>query len=267
MYLTLTNALGYFSNVTNLLVCLALLSIVLISLRRGAGKPLAVLALTGLVVASVSPLGNLLLTPLEQRFPGMKFPDQPIDGIIVLGGSYDTQIRGYISTIVLEEDTAPMTIMASLARRYPQARIIFSGGDDPSNIGLGEAANAAQLFASFGIDSSRISIENQSRNTRENALFSYRMIKPAPGSAWLLVTSAYHMPRAIGAFRNAGFNVIGFPVGWRTHGWRDFWWPTRSATENLRRIDVAMHEWGGLGLYRLLGYSSEWFPGAAKSPR
>jgi uncharacterized SAM-binding protein YcdF (DUF218 family) len=261
MYLSLSNALGYFSNVSNLIACVGLLAIILIGLRGPAAKPFVVVALTALVISSLSPLGNMLLTPLEQRFPGMRFPDQPIDGVIILGGSYDTQIRGYISTLVLEEDTAAIAIVANLARRYPQARIIFSGGDDPSKTGMGEAATAKQLFVSFGVDVAKISVEDQSRNTRENALFSYRMIKPTPNSVWLLVTSAYHMPRAVGAFRNAGFNVIGFPVGWRTHGWRDFWWPTRSATENLRRIDVAIHEWGGLALYHLLGYSNEWFPG------
>jgi uncharacterized SAM-binding protein YcdF (DUF218 family) len=261
MYAALSNAFGYFSSITNLIVAVALLGVILLLLRRASGKTVAIAALTALIIASLSPLGNMLLTPLEQRFPGMKFPDQPIEGIIILGGSYDTQIRGYLSTVLLEEDTAPVTIIASLARRYPQARIIFSGGDDPAKTGLGEAAIAKQLFVSFGVEASRISIEDQSRNTRENALFSYRMIKPAPNSIWLLVTSAYHMPRAIGAFRKAGLNVIGFPVGWRTHGWRDFWWPARSATDNLRRIDVATHEWLGLGTYRLLGYSNEWFPG------
>jgi hypothetical protein len=68
------------------------------------------------------------------------------------------------------------------------------------------------------------------------------------------------MPTAVGVFRGTGFNVVGFPVGWRTHGWRDIWRPTKSGTENLRRIDIAMHEWRGLSLYWLLGYSSQWFP-------
>jgi uncharacterized SAM-binding protein YcdF (DUF218 family) len=260
MYFTLSNTLGFFSSVTNFIAYIALVGILLICLRRPVGKTVAVLGLTALVIASLSPLGNMLLTPLEQRFPGLRFPDQPIDGIIILGGSYDTQIRGYVSTIILGEDTAPMAVVANLARRYPQAQIFFSGGDDPSKTGLGEAATAKQIFVSFGIDAARISIEDRSRNTRENALFSYRTIKPSPNSVWLLVTSAYHMPRATGAFRKAGFKVIGFPVGWRTHGWRDFWWPERSATDNLRRIDIAMHEWAGLSVYWLLGYSNEWFP-------
>jgi uncharacterized SAM-binding protein YcdF (DUF218 family) len=87
------------------------------------------------------------------------------------------------------------------------------------------------------------------------------MIHPTPQSRWLLVTSSYHMPRAMGTFRKAGFNVIAFSTGSRTHGWREIWWPATTATENLRRLDIAAHEWLGLLAYRLSGYSDEWFAG------
>ena len=257
MYFTLSKTLGFLSVPTNVIVCMALLGLVLIVLRRPSGKIVAGAALAALVVAAFSPLGNMLLTPLEQWFPGIIFPHQRIDGIIILGGSYDTQMQGYISTIVLEEDTQPMAVVADLSRRYPQARIVFSGGADPPTSGASEAAIAKQFFVSFGIAPDRISIEEQSRNTKENAQFTAQLIHPTPQSQWLLVTSAYHMPRAMGTFQSAGFNVIAFPVGWRTHGWRDFWWPATSATENLRRVDVAAHEWIGLLTYRLLGYSSK----------
>ncbi len=257
MYFTLSKTLGFLSVPTNVIACMALLGLVLILLRRPFGKIVAGAALAALVVAALSPLGNMLLTPLEQWFPGMIFPNQQIDGIIILGGSYDTQMQGYINTIVLEEDIQPMAVVADLSRRYPQARIVFSGGTDPPTRGASEAAIAKQFFVSCGITPDRISIEERSRNTKENAQFTAQLIHATPQSQWLLVTLAYHMPRAMGAFQSAGFNVIAFPVGWRTHGWRDFWWPATSATENLRRVDVAAHEWIGLLTYRLLGYSSE----------
>ncbi len=152
----------------------------------------------------------------------MKYPNEPISGIIILGGSYDTQIRSYLSTVTFGENTEPMALVAGLARRYPEAKVIFSGGSEPLTLGPSEAAVARQLFISFGIDPNRILIEDRSRNTEENARFTLQMIHPAPQSKWLLVTSAFHMPRAIGAFRQAGFNVVAFPAGWRTHGWRDF---------------------------------------------
>jgi uncharacterized SAM-binding protein YcdF (DUF218 family) len=264
MHFLLSKTLGFFAVPTNVIACLALLGLVLIILRRRAGKMISVVALVAFLIAGLSPLGNMLLTPLEQRFPYMKYPDR-VDGIIVLGGSYDTQIRGYISTIVLGEDTERMSVIANLARRYPEAKVIFSGGSDPKTLGPSEAAFAKQLFISFGVEPARILIEDQSRNTEENARFTARLLKLPSDKAWLLVTSAYHMPRALGTFRNAGFNVVAFPVGWRTHGWRDFFWPAYTVTENMRRVDIATREWLGLAIYKLFGYSDAWFPGQGGS--
>ena len=263
MHLVLSKAVDFFSVPSNVIASLAMLALVLLCFRRPIGAIVAPLALATLLVATLSPLGNALLTPLEQRFPELSYPDQGIDGIIVLGGSYDSVSHSYESTILLEEDTEPMALMPDLARRYPRARIIFSGGTSPSwGPGPSEAAIVKQYFVSFGIAADRISIEERSQTTEENARFTADLIKPAPQSRWLLVTSSYHMPRAMGTFRRAGFNVIAFPAGSRTHGWQEMWWPATTATDNLRRLDVAVHEWLGLFVYRLRGYSSEWFPKA-----
>lgn len=260
MYFALSKTLGFLAIPTNLIVCLALAGLVLLVFRRPSGKIISIAALAAFVVAALSPLGNMLLTPLEQRFPGMKFPEQKIDGIIILGGSYD-HVRGYLGTISFGENTGPMVAVADLARRYPQAKVVFSGGSAVTQSYVpAEAIAAKQLFVSFGIDAGRILIEDRSRNTEENARLTALLVKPDAASQWLLVTNAFHMPRAMGAFRKAGFSVTAFPVGWRTHGWRDFFWPAPSATENLRRVDVAMREWAGLIVYRLLGYSAVWFP-------
>jgi uncharacterized SAM-binding protein YcdF (DUF218 family) len=252
---------AYVSVPSNVIACLALLGLVLMVFRRPSGAIVSAVASAALVVAALSPLGNLLLTPLEQRFPEMSFPDQGIEGIIVLGGSYDSQSHSYLSTIVLEEDTEPMAVMVGLARRYPRARIIFSGGTDPSSPGPSEAAIVKDYFVSFGIAADRISVEERSLTTEQNARFTSDLIHPTPQSRWLLVTSSYHMPRAMGAFRKAGFNAVAFSVGSRTHGWHDMWWPATTATDNLRRFDIAAHEWLGLLDYRLSGYSNEWFAG------
>lgn len=260
MHLVLSKAVDFLSVPSNVIASLAVLGLFLVVVRSPFGAIVAPLALATLVVATLSPLGNALLTPLEARFPELSYPDQGIDGIIVLGGSYDSVSHSYASTILLEEDTEPMAVMVDLARRYPRARIIFSSGTNPSwGSGPSEAAIVKQYFVSFGIAAERISIEERSQTTEENARFTADLIRPRPQSRWLLVTSSYHMPRAMGTFRKAGFNVIAFPVGSRTHGWREMWWPATTATDNLRRLDVAVHEWLGLLVYGLSGYSDEWF--------
>ena len=111
---------------------------------------------------------------------------------------------------------------------------------------------------------SRIVAESKSRNTVENAVFSKLLAMPQPNERWLLVTSAYHMPRAIGAFRHVGFAVEAYPVDWRTRGWRDAAMPFDRLSAGLDRTDVAIHEWIGLIAYRLSGRSSTLFPAPAQ---
>jgi uncharacterized SAM-binding protein YcdF (DUF218 family) len=146
-------------------------------------------------------------------------------------------------------------------RRYPNARILFSGGsgaliDDAD----AEASFAVLLLESFGIARNRITLEDRSRNTVENAVFSKAIIQPKPGERWLLVTSAYHMPRAIGVFRKAGFPVEPYPVDWRTRRADDGLRPFATIVDGLRQTDTAVHEWVGLAIYWLTGRSSELFP-------
>src|SRR5262249_50874328 len=169
--------------------------------RAGRWLAFVLVALFGL-----SPIGNALIIPLEDRFPAWDATRGAPDGIIVLGGTIDAWGPRNQRLLVVPE----------LLRRYPNARVLFSGGaliDD----GDPEAKFAARLLDSFGIVPSRIILEDRSRNTLENAVFSKAIVQPKPGERWLLVTSAYHMPRAIGVFREAGFPVEPYPVDWRIH--------------------------------------------------
>src|SRR5690606_8417241 len=108
---------------------------------------------------------------------------------------------------------------AILARRYPEARLIVSGGSGSVFLqGEGDADTAPRLLSGLGVEPERILLENKSRDTFENARFSFAMARPQPGETWLLVTSAFHMPRAVGAFRQAGFPVVPWPADYRTSG-------------------------------------------------
>jgi uncharacterized SAM-binding protein YcdF (DUF218 family) len=163
--------------------------------------------------------------------------------------------------VALNEAAERMTATVELARRYPDARIIFSGGDGSLVYGGNESVGALRLFERLGLAPGRVAVEDQSRNTFENALFSKRIAAPKAGERWLLVTSAYHLPRAMGMFRMAGFPVEPYPVDWRTRGVEDAWRPFPTLAEGLRRTDTAVREWAGLVVYWLSGRSSELFPG------
>jgi uncharacterized SAM-binding protein YcdF (DUF218 family) len=105
----------------------------------------------------------------------------------------------------------------------------------------------------------RVTLENRARNTYENAIYTKELAKPRPGERWLLVTSASHMPRAIGCFRRVGFSVEAYPVDWNTADRTNFA-PNMHISSGLSRLDYAVHAWTGLLVYWLTGRTSEFFP-------
>jgi uncharacterized SAM-binding protein YcdF (DUF218 family) len=106
-------------------------------------------------------------------------------------------------------------------------------------------------------------MERRSRNTQENAEFSKALATPTSSERWLLVTSAYHMPRSIGLFRKAGFAVEAYPVDWRLGGRGDLFAFNTVAGEGLGCTDIGLREWIGLLAYWLTGKIDEPFPGPA----
>jgi uncharacterized SAM-binding protein YcdF (DUF218 family) len=250
MFFFLSKLLGFFATPSNLVILIGIIGLVLLPTRfTRAGWWLALVSVIIVAIFGLSPIGNALIIPLEDRFPPWDATRGAPDGFIVLGGTIDAWGPRNQRLLVVPE----------LLRRYPNARVLFSGGaliDD----GDPEAKFAARLLDSFGIAPSRIILEDRSRNTLENAVFSKAIVQPKPGERWLLVTSAYHMPRAIGVFRKAGFPVEPYPVDWRTH--RIEAGPPLFVTmrDGLWRTDTAVHEWVGLAVYWLTGRSSELFP-------
>jgi uncharacterized SAM-binding protein YcdF (DUF218 family) len=263
MYFVLSKTAGFLAIPSNVMVLLAVAGAVLMGTRFArAGRVLAVAGIVLLAIAGFSPLGNALILPLEQRFPPWRAGQGAPDGIIILGGAIGPEMSAARGEPSLNEAAERMTVVAGLARQLPQARIVFSGGN-ASLFGGGpsEAVFVVPMLESFGIPAARIELESASRNTHENAVFARDLIKPKPGERWLLVTSAHHMPRAVGAFRRAGFPVEAYPVDWRTRSMRDLASPFGMAAWGLARTDVAVREWVGLVAYWLSGRTSELFPG------
>jgi uncharacterized SAM-binding protein YcdF (DUF218 family) len=261
MFFVLSKVLGFFAIPSNLIILIGGLGLLLLPGRFArAGRWLASASLVVLAVLGFSPVGNALIIPLEHRFAFWSPMGRVPDGIIVLGGAIDGSAAN--DQVVLNEAAERITIIPELARRYPNARILFSGGRGALIYdGVAEAQIAGRLLESFGIARDRVTLEDRSRNTAENAAFSKALSHPQPGELWLLVTSAYHMPRAMGAFRKVGFAVEPYPVDWRTRGGEDALRPFVSVSDGLQRTDAAVHEWLGLLIYWITGRSSTLFPG------
>jgi uncharacterized SAM-binding protein YcdF (DUF218 family) len=226
--------------------------------RRGRGSPLMATATIALLAIAVLPIGQWLATPLESRFPMPALPER-VDGIVVLGGAVEPGISQAHGQVALNDAGERMLGALTLARRYLDAPIVVSGGnasllprDRPS-----EAAVMRDLLVGQGVDPSRIRLEERARNTVENALFSRDIAQPSPGQVWLLVTSATHMPRALGCFRHIGWQVVPYPVDYRTEATPR---PGFLLSEHLALVDVVAKEWVGLVAYRILGYTDRLLP-------
>ena len=247
---------------TNLMAGVAGLGLLLLALRRSRpGLRLVTGAVLALVLLGVLPVGTLMLRPLEDRFPQTSLEGLQPDGIVVLGGAIDQVIGAARGQVTISESATRITAAAELARRFPKARLVYTGGSAAlvAEIG-GEAEDARRLWVALGIDPGRITIEDRSRNTDENARFVRDLLRPAPGQTWILVTSAYHMPRSMGLFRAAGFPVVPYPVDYRTTGtWRDAL-PNLQLSLGLARLDFATREWIGLVAYKLSGKIAAVFP-------
>ena len=244
-------------NVLLALLCLGMFALWLGRLRLGGWLVGLVTALC--VVVTVLPVGSWLLSPLENRFPQPTLPEH-VDGIIVLGGAINPILSAARHQPVLTDSAERLVAFVALARRYPDARLVFSGGSaalvDTTDR---EADVARKVFQELGLDVARVVFERDSRNTYENARFSKRLMAPKPGERWVLITSAYHMPRAVGCFREAGWPVIPYPVDYGTSPDGDP--PSFSLLAGLDGVHWALREWIGLAFYRLAGRTDRLFPG------
>ena len=219
-----------------------------------------------LLIAGLSPLGNALILPLEDRFPRTNLDQPPPPtGFIVLGGAEDRLVGTAREAPTLNEAGERIVETVMLARRFPEAKIAFSGGD----AGIlytsdSEAVGAQRLLTEMGVAPDRLILESDARDTYENAVYLKAELGKldllGPGKRWVLITSAYHMPRAMASFRQAGFDVEPWPVDYRTRGRADLTRPFDKVSEGLRRVDVATREWVGLFAYWLAGRSDALFP-------
>lgn len=262
MFLTMSKLLGGLLIPSNVLVFAAVAGVLALLFRwRRLGTLLLWTAALGLLVLGFGPVGSILMRPLEDRFPRPSGDVPEPTGIIVLGGiiASSSLPRG---AIALSQDGERLSETAALARRYPNARVIVSGGTFGRSEAESEAVIAKRFLADLGVEESRITTESRSLSTAENAALTRELVIPQSGERWLLVTSASHMPRAIGSFRRAGFPVIPYPVGYTTSGLPSDYWDVRlEASTNLVRADVALHEWFGLIYYWLTGRTETLLPG------
>jgi len=263
MFFYISKLLWFFAAPSNLLVMLVVLGGILLRTRFARlGGRLALGGGLALLAIGILPISSLILLPLENRFPPAPADMPAPTGIIVLGGAIDPGVSTARGHTAMTDSGERQLEAAALALRYPNAKLVFTGGPNPFLHGSGtEAQFAVSQWGSLGIPVDRVIAESASRNTYENAILTRNLVQPNPGERWLLVTSAFHMPRSMGIFRKAGFPVEAYPVDYRTEGnlWRLR--PMREVSDGLHRFDLAVREWVGLAGYYFTDKTDALFPG------
>jgi uncharacterized SAM-binding protein YcdF (DUF218 family) len=248
----LNNLLWSLFKPSQLILLTAFLAIVLWHWRPGrwfAGATAGLVLLLGL-----APVGQLLIRPLENRFE-LPRSVTDVDGVVVLAGAERVRLSELHAQPQISAAGDRLTTFLSLAHAHPAARLVHSGAF--------EAAVARELILGAGVAPSRVRFEDQARNTCDSGPATRELVDPQPGEHWLLVTSAFHMPRAVACFRAAGWDIVPYPTDFRT-GSTVWSWQVLS---NLENLDLAAHEWLGLAYYRLRGRTAELFPAPIGAPR
>jgi uncharacterized SAM-binding protein YcdF (DUF218 family) len=258
MTFVITRILRPFLAPANLAVLLLLLGVVRLWRSHGRrGLPLVAIMTMALVGITLLPFGDWLIAPLESRFPVPAIPGQ-VDGIILLGGAVEPRVVGERVEPAVNGAADRLLTFMVLARHYPNAKLLLVGGEAailPRE--HSEAELTRDLLVAQGFDGRRMLVESRSRNTIENAIFAKAVAEPQPGETWLLVTSAVHMPRAVGCFRHAGWTPVPFPTDYRTGFDSGL---TIAFVQHFGLFELAVKEWLGLIAYRLLGRTDAFFP-------
>lgn len=250
----------------SLTVLLLLAGILLMALgRRVAGLAVQAVAILILVLCGFTTLGFLMIRPLEDRFTRPATMPASVDAIIVLGGSTLARVSTIRAIAELNEAGDRLTEAVALARLYPAARLVFSGGAGLLEPGAeAEAATAERFFLAMGIAPEHVVLEDQSRNTDENAELTSTLLGEDAGRV-LLVTSAFHMPRSVGLFRRVGVEVIPWPTDYRSSGQEGFALDFANPVHNLNTSSIALKEWVGLAVYHWTGRIDAILPGQASN--
>lgn len=266
MFFTISKIAWFVLNPGNfllILLCVAFAMMTAASRPRlvRCGRYIGGFVVAAFLLITLLPLGQWMLIPLESRFEARPLPGQ-VDGVIVLGGVLNEDISAMRGQAELNGSADRLVALFKLARAYPYAKIVFTGGSGQLlSSSVPEADLVKDLLEELRVIDrpSRFVFENKSRNTYENAIESRNLVSPKKNETWLLVTSARHMPRAMGVFRQAGWpGLVAVPVDYQTTG--NPGGGEASLTSGLQELSLAMKEWIGLAAYYATGRTNALFP-------
>ena len=249
---------GILINIDLLLIIGIALGAVLICTRfYKGGKRMLIRCLIPFLIIGYTPLARWMITSLEGRFPPMVEIPETVEGFILLGGSFSLRETKLREEPIYNKAGSRLFEFVALIQKYPYKKVVVTG--TPL-----EVKYTREVFDMFGVDQSRVIYEGNSKNTQDNARLSYNLVRPVSGTKWVLVTSAYHMPRAVGLFEGAGWTVIPYPVNYMSTGsYGKSTWILGLDRMNFAAWRVAMLQWAGLVNHYLEGDTKTLYPKAS----
>lgn len=221
--------------------------------------------LTGILTAgtlflSFYSVGDWLLYPLESAYPHNPPLPEKVDGILVLGGSIFPNRSVEWQQLETNQSHERLSSFIQLAKQYPAAKLVFTGGNASTDRDRPTEAQIAETyFLNSGISADRLFIDNKARNTAENASYSKLRMNPDPNETWVLITTAYHMPRAMGVFCQQDWTMLPYPVDHKTLP-SEMYKANFSLIGHASHLVQAAHEWVGLLAYFASGKTGQLFP-------
>jgi uncharacterized SAM-binding protein YcdF (DUF218 family) len=222
--------------------------------RTGVARRTIALTLLAWLAALFLPLDYWLAVPLERTVEAPEALPAQVDGIIVLGGAVDWPSSRAADQLVLGRSAERVIAGDALARRYPAARLVLTGVPrDVYNNDLRQAPNDRSFFFGPAYEGRNVTFLEASRSTYDDARLALEAVRPGAGETWLLVTSAWHMPRAHATFETLGWSPAPYPVDPSAAAPRWGWPNIPAAAERMARVDLLVREWGAVLVYQRLG--------------
>lgn len=249
----------------NLLLLLVAAGLLLRALgRRRTGGWLFGLAGALALLFGATPLGDALGHWLERRIAPGAYQLEQVAGAIVLGGAVGPPTEEAANNrYAVDGNVERLTTVIALRRERPDLPVLFTGGDASVTAdGEPEARFARRFFEDMGLDPATITFEEKARNTYENATYAKALLRDRPGR-YLLITSAAHMARSLGTFRqvfrDSGIELTPLPVdyGAKPPDWSLLRFHPAQRFNSVYR---ALREIVGMLYYRARGWSDAWLP-------
>lgn len=226
-----------------------------------AGQRLMNAALILILLLGILPVGPAMVTWFERQYPTPKDIPENLDGIIVLGGAFESHLTKETGHIVANDQIDRVLCFMELAHANPNAKLVFSGGaGDIVNPEAMEGDDARAFFKLAGMADRKIQYEEKSRNTYENALYTMELVDPKAKERWAVATSAYHMPRTVGIFEKFQWHIIPYQCDPKTDGTYDVFKRLPNVTGNFHMMNLAVKEMIGNIVYYFTGKSAFLIP-------